>query len=228
MANMSNQRNSVRIIGGQWRGRKLSFPTFDDLRPTGDRGRETLFNWLAGRIEDSRCLDLFAGSGCLGFEALSRGAAAVTFVEVRTPVVAHLRQEWARLAPTGNGRDGDATDMAGRARFERMDARAWLSKQAPAPSYDIVFLDPPFAAGLLPSLLPALAPLLAADARIYIERPTHQPAPPLPDGWTLARESRTGSVTMCLYATPLDTDENTEEGEAQDPAPPDYLPDDAG
>lgn len=222
---MSNQRNSVRIIGGQWRGRKLSFPTFDDLRPTGDRGRETLFNWLAGRIEDSRCLDLFAGSGCLGFEALSRGAAAVTFVELRTRVVAHLREEWARLAPVGDG-----SEMSARARFERMDARAWLSKQPPGPSYDIVFLDPPFAAGLLPALLPALAPLLAADARIYIERPTHQPAPPLPDGWTLARESRTGSVTMCLYMTPEDPDGNTAEdqGDDRDAAPADDAPGEPG
>lgn len=212
---MSNQRNSVRIIGGQWRGRKLSFPTFDDLRPTGDRGRETLFNWLAGRIEDSRCLDLFAGSGCLGFEALSRGAAAVTFVELRTRVVAHLRDEWARLSAGG----GQQQDMASRARFERMDARAWLAKQLPGPHFDIVFLDPPFAAGLLPALLPALAPLLAADARIYVERPTHQPAPPLPDRWTLARESRTGSVTMCLYATP-DDDPRDGDSEATPPGSP--------
>jgi 16S rRNA (guanine966-N2)-methyltransferase len=190
---MSNQRNSVRIIGGRWRGRKLGFPSFDDLRPTGDRARETLFNWLAGRIEGSQCLDLFAGSGCLGFEALSRGAATVTFVELRTPVVAQLRAEWARLTAS------DAEGL-GTARFERMDARAWLARQPPAPAVDIAFLDPPFAAGLLPALLPALAPLLAPDARVYVERPNMQPAPPLPAGWTLARESRTGSVTMCLYA----------------------------
>lgn len=188
---MSKQRNSVRIIGGRWRGRKLSFPSYDDLRPTGDRGRETLFNWLAADIEGSRCLDLFAGSGALGFEALSRGATAVTFVELRTRVIEQLQSEWARYAQDAG---------SAQAHFVRMDARAWLTRQVPAPNYDIAFVDPPFAAGLLPQILPMLAPLLAADARVYVERPLSQPEPTLPDGWMLARESRTGAVAMCLYA----------------------------
>ncbi len=189
----ANQRNTVRIIGGRWRGRKLGFPTFDDLRPTGDRGRETLFNWLAGRLDGSHCVDLFAGSGSLGFEALSRGAASATFIDVRTRVIEHLRSEWARLVAS------DAEGV-GTAQFERMDARAWLARQPPAPTIDVAFLDPPFAAGLLPALLPALTPLLVRGARVYIERPGREPAPALPDGWMLARESHTGSVIMCLYA----------------------------
>src|SRR5262245_39524151 len=126
--------NTLRIIGGEWRGRRIRFPGKGGIRPTPDRVRETLFNWLMAKVPGSRCLDLFAGSGALGLEALSRGAAQVTFVERDRENAASLAATAAELAP-------------GRAVVIEGDALAWLAGTAEA--YDVVFLDPPFAAGLL-------------------------------------------------------------------------------
>lgn len=133
---------TLRIIGGAWRGRRLRFPPSPEIRPTPDRVRETLFNWLAVRVPGARCLDLFAGSGALGLEALSRGAAHVTFVERDA---AAGREVSARLAEWG----------AHDARVEIADARAFLDR-TPAAAFDIAFLDPPFASSLLEESLAAL------------------------------------------------------------------------
>src|SRR5512134_933490 len=126
---MTGGGNQLRIIGGRWRSRRLRFPPLPGLRPTPDRVRETLFNWLTPVIAGARCLDLFAGSGALGIEALSRGAAAVTFVERHPQAVRGLRANLAQLRAEG-------------ARVEQADALLWL-RQAPQP-FTVVFLNPPF------------------------------------------------------------------------------------
>jgi 16S rRNA (guanine966-N2)-methyltransferase len=176
----------LRIIGGQWRGRKLRFPAKAPIRPTPDRVRETLFNWLAARVPGARCLDLFAGSGALGLEALSRGAAHVTFIE-RDPAAARALR--ARLTEW----------QAPSARVEQMDALDFLRQQGQA--FDIVFLDPPFEADLL---VPAARMLeagqwLAPDALLYIEHAARGTALPLPQGWTRARAKQAGEVGYDLW-----------------------------
>lgn len=180
-------RGRVRIIGGSWRGRVLHFPEAAGLRPTPDRVRETLFNWLQPWIEGSRCLDLFAGSGALGFEALSRGASAVTLVE-RTGSAAHaLRENADRLG-------------ARAAEILEADALDWVPRAA-GRRYDIVFLDPPFATGLLEAAAKAIedAGLLETTAFVYAESAASGAVPALPIDWTLHREKQAGQVTYRLY-----------------------------
>ncbi len=148
--------NQIRIIGGRWRGRKINFSDAEGLRPTADRVRETLFNWLASDIIGSRCLDMFAGSGALGFEALSRGASHCCFVEQNPSVLKRVQD---------NCRDFNATD-----RCELLLANA----NAPLPTkgrFDIVFLDPPFQGSSLEGCLNWLltSPLITAESLIYIE-----------------------------------------------------------
>jgi len=171
----------LRIIGGTWRGRRLRFPPTPEIRPTPDRVRETLFNWLGTRVSGARCLDLFAGSGALGLEALSRGAAHVTFVE-RDSVAA--REVRARLA------EWDATGAA----VESTDALRFL-EGAPR-AFDIVFLDPPFGTGLLQASMRKLEDLrwLADGALIYIEATAEEPLPPLPRAWKLIKAKQAGAV----------------------------------
>ncbi len=173
--------HSLRIIGGEWRGRRIRFLPGGGIRPTPDRVRETLFNWLSATVPGSRCLDLFAGSGALGLEALSRGAREATFVEQDRENAARLRETLALLAP-------------GRASVVQADALAWLGGKATA--YDIVFLDPPFGAGLLEGALHGLAcgGWLAPGALAYLEMPAGRGAPALPAGWTLHRSGRAGAV----------------------------------
>lgn len=173
----------LRIIGGAWRGRKLRFPPSPEIRPTPDRVRETLFNWLASRVSGARCLDLFAGSGALGLEALSRGAAHVTFVERDGAAARELRtrlQEWGG---------------ASHARVEQSDATRFLTGPREAP-FDIVFLDPPFASDLLAesAVLLESRGWLAADALIYVESAARTGLPALPEGWTLAKAKQAGEV----------------------------------
>jgi 16S rRNA (guanine966-N2)-methyltransferase len=200
----------VRIIGGRWRGRRLQFPAAAAIRPTPDRVRETLFNWLAGRIEGANCLDLFAGSGALGMEALSRGAASVTFVERDARTLAAIENQYEQW------RAAEPEAQSGRATFIRADARAWLrshgrgAAESTAP-FDLVFLDPPFAEAALAAEACATleaAGRLAADARIYVEsplRPAGSPAPGLParttpavdvapPGWEVLRAGAAGEV----------------------------------
>lgn len=186
----------VRIIGGQWRGRKLEVPELPGLRPSGDRSRETLFNWLQDRLHGARCLDLFAGTGALGLEAASRGAASVCLVERDRRLCEALR----RIARDWPG--GERLDVV------QADTPAWL-KTATGP-FDLVFLDPPFDSGLHRQVLAALSRpgLLASDARVYVESDARSEAPSVADTeaeavgsagpWQVLREKRLGEVRMQL------------------------------
>jgi 16S rRNA (guanine966-N2)-methyltransferase len=180
------QSRVLRIIGGAWRGRRFRFPAAEELRPTPDRVRETLFNWLGPRAIDARCLDLFAGSGALGLEAISRGARHVTFVERDGAAARELQQrleEW--QAP-------DAT-VAG------MDAERFLAKASEP--FDIVFLDPPFAAGLLKRAAERLEAggWLAPQALIYVECAAREGLPPLPEPWIELKAKVAGEVGYYLF-----------------------------
>jgi len=173
-------RGELRIIGGAWRSRRLAFPGSEGLRPTPDRVRETVFNWLTPHLPGAACLDLFAGSGAFGFEALSRGAARVVLVEKRLEVVAALRHNREQL-------------KAEQADIVHADAAEYL--HGPAESFDIVFLDPPYASGLLGRCVELLDThgWLKPDALIYLEAP-HGELPPLPETWQLLRSKTAGQV----------------------------------
>jgi 16S rRNA (guanine966-N2)-methyltransferase len=176
----------LRIIAGTWRGRRFRFTAEADIRPTPDRVRETLFNWLAARVPDSQCLDLCAGSGALGLEALSRGAARVHFVESDVNAVRDLR---ARLSDWG----------AAGATVERTDTLRYL-RTKPEP-FDIVFLDPPYAAGLLSAAARLLEDRewLAPGALIYVESAARLALPALPASWHLTKTKRAGEVGYHLF-----------------------------
>jgi 16S rRNA (guanine966-N2)-methyltransferase len=175
----------LRIVAGKWRSRRLPVAEEPGLRPTSARIRETLFNWLASTIEGSRCLDLFAGTGALGFEALSRGAHEVVFVENSARAAAALKESVKVLEATG-------------ARIHQADAISYL-KSEPEP-FDIVFLDPPFANDLLEDLCRLLSEgnWLADGARVYLEQDRERPLPALPDGWTIINEKTAGQVRYAL------------------------------
>ena len=174
-------RNVVRIVGGEWRSRPLRFPEVAGIRPTPDRVRETLFNWLQQRVAGRRCLDLYAGSGALGLEALSRGAAEVVFVDVEPAVTRHLLE---RLREFG----------CDRGRVVRSDATRYL--EGPPQAFDLVFLDPPFGAGVLPETCRRIEQggWLAPGGCVYLECPASAGEPELPAGWTLLRSKRAGEV----------------------------------
>jgi 16S rRNA (guanine(966)-N(2))-methyltransferase RsmD len=172
--------NTVRIIGGLWRSRILEFPDAADLRPTPDRIRETLFNWLGRDLTGMACLDLFAGSGALGFEALSRGAASVVMVEKSPAVLRALRDNAAKLGATGlTVVRGDALEFARGARSR----------------FDVVFVDPPYRLGLQAAALGLVAGLLAEDGRVYVESDTViEPS----RGWAVVKHARAGKVHFHL------------------------------
>lgn len=176
----------VRIVAGKWRGRRLPVPAVPGLRPTSERTRETLFNWLAPRIEGARCLDLYAGTGALGFEALSRGAAEVLFVEQSAEAARSL---------AGSARLLDAAGAA----IHTGDAVLFLRK-AEVQQRDIVFLDPPFGDARLAELCRLLTarPWLAPGAAVYLEQGRGADPLPLPDGWRIAREKFAGNVRYAL------------------------------
>jgi len=180
----------LRIVGGRHRGRKLRFPAGVEIRPTPDRVRETLFNWLQPRIADARVLDLFAGSGALGLEALSRGAAHVTFVERErraASAIDALLKEWQEPSAT----------------VACADALSWLAAPPAGAQFDIVFLDPPYDSAVLAAAAGRLVEhgWLAPDARIYVERRARDPLPALPEGWREQRSGRAGEVGYHLYAS---------------------------
>lgn len=171
--------NSVRIIGGKYRRRVLRFPDAPGLRPTPDRVRETLFNWLGQRLDGLLCLDAFAGSGALGFEAASRGAARVVMLEQDRGAHEALLKNAQTLAISG-------------VEILRRDACGHLASSGD--KYDLIFLDPPFAGDLLQIALPLAATRLAPDGRIYAE----SPGPLAPEGMTVLREGRAGLSHFCL------------------------------
>jgi len=181
------QSRVIRVIGGAMRGRRWRFPDIPDIRPTPDRVRETVFNWLGTRVVGARCLDLFAGSGALGLESLSRGASGVVFVEQHAAIARALSAVIAEWNVQG-------------AEVARADAFFYL--RGSAQPFDIVFLDPPFAGGLL---APAAVQLeergwLAPNALIYMECAAREARPALPQAWKELKAKQAGEVGYHLYA----------------------------
>lgn len=176
----------IRIIGGHLRNSRIDVPDRPGLRPTPERVRETLFNWLMAHVGGARVLDLFAGTGALGLEALSRGAAEAVFVERDAGLAAALRANIARL-----GQEGRARVIVGDAR----EAVATLDGR-----FDLVFIDPPFAAGLWADMADRLeaSGALGAGALVYVEAPLTA-APVLPQTWLLHKQTRAGDVSGTLY-----------------------------
>ena len=184
------QSNQLRIIGGQWRGRKLSFPTAQGLRPTADRVRETLFNWLSPSISGANCLDLFAGSGALGLEALSRGASSCCFIDTAAAASQHIAANLALLQC-----DTATTHTA--------QAAQWLEQLDPtsAETFDIIFLDPPFGKNLAEKCLALIdqKQLVRNDGLVYLETNRDEALPATPPHWQLHREKTAGQVNYRLY-----------------------------
>jgi len=176
----------LRIIAGEWRGRKIPFPAIEGLRPTPDRVRETLFNWLQATVPGARVADLFAGSGALGLEALSRGAQQVAFVDLSAAVTRQLQQNLQQL-------------KASNAAVNNQSAEQWLAQQTPDKPYDLVFLDPPFNKGMVEPICQQLEQLnlLAEDALIYIEVEKGLSLK-LPDNWQPLRQKQAGQVSYQL------------------------------
>ena len=177
--------NQLRIIGGKWRGRKLDFPDAEGLRPTGDRVRETLFNWLSAFLPGAHCLDLFAGSGALGLEALSRGAGHTTLIERNAIAARNLR--------------GHCQTLAADASVIESNALNWL-EQNTGDRFELVFLDPPFGKNLLEPSCSLLENngWLTEQAMIYVECAANE-TPPVPANWQLYREKLSGQVAYRLY-----------------------------
>ena len=178
--------NSFRLIAGKWRAKRLELHPNAQLRPTGDRVRETLFNWLSADIANSRCLDLFAGSGSLGFEALSRGAAFCEFVEIDKLSAKQIQKNCELLKLSAEQVD-----------VSTKSADAFI-KHNSAEHYDIIFLDPPFRLNLIENLLPDLQKIVAMDSLIYIEIEKESQLPDLPQNWTVIREKTAGQVRYHL------------------------------
>lgn len=177
----------MRIIGGSWRGRKLSFPDVDGLRPTSDRIRETLFNWLAPDIQGAHCLDLFAGSGALGLEALSRGAGESVLIEKHPAAAQALVKNLTLLNATG-------------AKVVNTDAVTYLANTDNPKTFDVVFIDPPFQLKLWQKSIDLLEQgnWLAGGCAIYVESGLTDSYCP-PESWILHRDKTTSTLRYCLF-----------------------------
>lgn len=190
---MAKGSNQLRIIGGDWKGRKLRFPDAPNLRPTPDRVRETIFNWLAPMIHGAHCLDLFAGSGALGLEALSRGAAFTTFVDSHKKVTQALQSHL------------DLLDANEKAKVFSIDGVKFLShdkfKITEAKKYDLIFLDPPYHLDFMQKVVPLLEEnnWLNENAMLYIEIEKRQSLPELPTNWKQLKEKTAGEVNYFLF-----------------------------
>ncbi|ELY4157796.1 16S rRNA (guanine(966)-N(2))-methyltransferase [Cronobacter turicensis] len=193
----SSGSGQIRIIGGQWRGRKLPVPDSPGLRPTTDRVRETLFNWLAPYLVGARCLDCFAGSGALGLEALSRYAANATLLEMERGVAQQLQKNLATLKSSA-------------AKVVNTNTLNFLSQNGEP--HDIVFVDPPFRKGLLEEALNLLETRgwLAPQALIYVESEVENGLPPVPASWQLHREKVAGQVAYRLYLRESQGEQNAD------------------
>jgi 16S rRNA (guanine966-N2)-methyltransferase len=183
-------RNSVRIIAGGWRGRRVHFPDVPGLRPTPDRVRETLFNWLQHSIVGARCLDLFAGSGALGLEALSRGAKSLVFVEQAQAAARSLVKELERLGGTTRAQ---VVEM-GASRFLRSAAEAFGKPYGGL--FDVAFLDPPFGKDALAEFIPMIdqGNWIKPGGLVYLENEKSAGAPDLPSHWELLKSKSAGEV----------------------------------
>jgi 16S rRNA (guanine966-N2)-methyltransferase len=179
----------IRIIGGRWRGRKLAVPEIDGLRPTSDRIRETLFNWLMHEIADSHCLDLFAGTGSLGLEALSRQAKKVSFIELNAAAAKQLQASIASLGITSD-----------QAEVVRTSADTFLTKTTE--SYQIIFIDPPFGYGWQQKAIDLLVcspHLCQLSTLVYIEQSATRDSFSIPSYWQLKKQKHTQGVIASLY-----------------------------
>lgn len=177
---MASNKGKVRIIGGEWRSRLVTFPNQMDLRPTPDRVRETVFNWLGQDLSGRTCLDLFAGSGVMGFEAASRGAKQVVMVEADASVLKVLHANAEQL-------------QASQVELKLMDAMTFI--HADSRRFDVIFLDPPYRLGLLPELLPLLVTHLTEDGLIYLESDIFLESD---EHWQVLRSKQSGKVCYQL------------------------------
>lgn len=180
-----NKQNIVKISAGEWRSRQLKFPSVEGLRPTPDRVRQTVFNWLGQDLTSQHCLDLFAGTGVMGFEALSRNAASAVLVELAKPAVNALNENKRVL-------------QADLAQIVLQDAMQFLSKPSPK-LFDVVFCDPPYHQGWLAKILPVLKPHLNDDARVYVEAEyaldsPQNAVPNFENDWQILKQKKAGNV----------------------------------
>lgn len=182
----AQQKGQIRIIGGRWRGRKLAVLNAEGLRPTSDRIKETLFNWIQFDVTDSQVLDLFAGTGSLGLEALSRGASQAIFVETHLPAARQLQENIAVLKAE--------------ARVENSNAEQTIAL-LPSNSIDLVFVDPPFQQGWLARIIPLLenSGCLTKNALIYVECERREDFSHWPANWHLQRDKEIGQVHFRLF-----------------------------
>lgn len=189
MAKQNKQKssNKLRLIGGSYRSRTLDFPDVEGLRPTPDRVRETVFNWLQSYVPRSRCLDLFAGSGGLGLEAASRGAETVVMIEANKLAAKQLKTNIDLL-------------QSNSCQIHNQTAESFLAKTAEKP-FDIVFIDPPYQADMWTEIAELLESnqWLAEDAMIYLECPSHAELPKLPTNWIQKKDKKAGEVRYCLF-----------------------------
>jgi 16S rRNA (guanine966-N2)-methyltransferase len=190
----SGKSNSVRIIGGNWRGRRLPVADVPGLRPSGDRCRETLFNWLQPWISGADCADLFAGTGALGFEAASRGAASVLMIEKDPHAQVILRQDIEQL-------------QAVQVHLQPGGAMSLIEDTKPD-SFDIIFVDPPFDSNLAGLVLDRLDKIACVrrGGFVYVESPAKKPISP-PQGWRVWRDQELGEVRMQLFRRQIEDDE---------------------